>query len=144
PFLQYSPRRRHVAELMLDAERWHARVHLVQGGRRLTFGDVFTAAERVAGQLAEAGLKPGDRLLLLAPNSPEWVIGFWAGIRAGAIVTLGNGWWSRHEVEHAVKLVKPSLVIADQRRRELLPAGMSNRQVVDLETVRRWAESASP
>jgi long-chain acyl-CoA synthetase len=144
PFLQYSPRRRHVAEFLLDLERWRDRVHLIQGSRRLTFGDLSLASDRVASQLAANGLEPGDRLLLLAPNSPEWVIGFWAGIRAGAIVTLGNGWWSRHEVEHAVKLVKPSLVIADQRRRELLPAGMSNRQVVDVETVRRWAESTSP
>src|SRR6266851_3464311 len=144
PFLQYSPRRRHVAEFLLDLERWRDRVHLIQGGRRLTFGDLLLAADRVAGKLAANGLEPGDRLLLLAPNSPEWVTGFWAGIRAGAIVTLGNGWWSRHEVEHAVKLVKPSLVIADQRRRELLPGGISDRQVVDVETLRRWTESPSP
>jgi len=62
----------------------------------------------------------------------------------GAIVTLGNGWWSRHEVEHAVRLVKPSLVIADQRRRELLPAGISDRQIIDVETVRRWGETSFP
>ena len=141
PFLQYSPRRRHVAEILLDLERWRDCTHLIQGGRRLTFGDLSLASDRVASQLAANGLEPGDRLLLLAPNSPEWVTGFWAGIRAGAIVTLGNGWWSRHEVEHAVKLVKPSLVIADQRRRELLPSGT---QVVDVETVRRWTESPSP
>src|SRR2546425_9294607 len=125
---------------MLDAERWHARVHLVQGGRRLTFGDVFTAAERVAGQLAEAGLKPGDRLLLLAPNSPEWVIGFWAGVRAGAVVTLGNGWWNRGEVEHAVALLEPSVVVADEKRRELLPAMPG---VIDVGEVRLWSEAGS-
>ena len=140
PFLQYSPRRRHVAELMLDAERWHARVHLVQGDRRLTFGDVFTAAERVAGRLTEAGLKPGDRLLLLAPNSPEWVIGFWAGVRAGAVVTLGNGWWNRGEVEHAVALLEPSVVIADEKRRERLPTMPG---VIDAGEVRLWSESGS-
>ena len=140
PFLQYSPRRRHVAELMLDAERWRARVHLVQGGRRLTFGEVFTAAERVAGRLTGAGLKPGDRLLVLAPNSPEWVIGFWAGVRAGAVVTLGNGWWNRGEVEHAVALLEPSVVVADEKRRELLPAMPG---VIDVGEVRLWSESGS-
>jgi long-chain acyl-CoA synthetase len=144
PFLMYSPRRRHVADLLFDLERWHDRIHLVQGPRRLTFGDVSLASDRVASQLASNGLQPGGRLLLLAPNSPEWVTGFWAGIRAGAIVTLGNGWWSRHEVEHAVNLVKPSLVIADQRRRELLPAGISDSQVVDVLTVLRWADTPSP
>jgi len=35
---------------------------------------VFAAADRVADRLDAAGLRRGDRLLLLAPNSPEWVI----------------------------------------------------------------------
>jgi long-chain acyl-CoA synthetase len=143
PFLQYSPRRRQVAELLLDAERWRDRVHLIQGSRRLTFGDLFLASGRVAGKLAEQGLKPGDRLLLLAPNSPEWVTAFWAGIRAGAIVTLGNGWWNRAEAEHAVKLVQPSVVIADEKRRELLPSSLTDNQVVLVDQVRRWGEADS-
>src|SRR5216683_7961692 len=66
PFLQYSPRRRHVAEFLLDLERWRDRVHLIQGSRRLTFGDLSLASDRVASQLAANGLEPGDRLLLLA------------------------------------------------------------------------------
>jgi long-chain acyl-CoA synthetase len=144
PFLQYSPRRRHVGEFFLDTERWRDRVHLVHGGRRLTFGDLFEAADRVAGKLAEQGLEPGDRLLLLAPNSPEWVTAFWAGVRAGAIVTLGNGWWNRPEAEHAVRLVQPSFVIADERRREQLPPTLTDRQVVDVDAVRRWGDADSP
>ena len=100
------------------------------------------ASARVAGRLAEQGLRPGDRLLLLAPNSPEWVIAFWAGIRAGAIVTLGNGWWNRLEAGHAVELVQPSVIVADEKRRELLPPEMAA-QVVDVEAVRRWAEAGS-
>ncbi len=140
PFLQYSPRRSQVAELLVDAERWRDRVHLIQGSRRLTFGDLFLASNRVAGMLAAHGLKPGDRLLLLAPNSPEWVTAFWAGIRAEAVVTLGNGWWSRAEVEHALRLVQPSVVIADEKRRELL-AGLTERQVVLVDDVRRWGEA---
>ena len=142
PFLQYSPRRHHVFEFLEDAERWRDRVHLVQGSRRLTFGDVFQGAGRVGGELTEIGLRRGDRLLLLAPNSPEWVITFWAGILAGAIVVLGNGWWSRREAEHAINLVQPSVVVADERRRELLPANQG--QVVDVEAIRRWSESSVP
>jgi steroid-24-oyl-CoA synthetase len=142
PFLQYWPRRRRVAEFLLDAERWRDRVHLVQGSRRLTFGDLFSASGRVAGKLAEQGLKPGDRLLLLAPNSPEWVIAFWAGIRAGAIVTLGNGWWNRPEAEHAVGLVEPTQIIADERRLELLRPAMTD-GVVEVGVIRGWAEEES-
>jgi long-chain acyl-CoA synthetase len=142
PFLQYAPRRRQVAEFLLDAQRWRERIHLVQGSRRLSFGDLFLASGRVAGKLAENGLRPGDRLLLLAPNSPEWVIAFWAGIRTGAIVTLGNGWWNRPEAGHAIELVQPSLIVSDEKRREVLPPETAA-QVVDVEVVRRWAETGS-
>jgi long-chain acyl-CoA synthetase len=125
PFLCYSPRRRHVVELLDDAARWSDRTHLIQGGRRLSFAQMFVASARVAAQFAEAGLRPGDRLLLLAANSPEWVISLWAGLRVGAIVALGNGWWSGPLVEHAVALISPRLVLADAKRAALVPAGVT-------------------
>lgn len=141
PFLSYSPRRTHVAELLRDAARWTDRTHLVQGSRRLTFSDVFAAVDRAAARFAEAGLRPGDRLLLLAPNSPEWVISLWAGLKLGAIVALGNGWWSGELVEHAAGVLAPRLVLADERRAALLPAGPS---VVTVDELRAVVADSSP
>jgi long-chain acyl-CoA synthetase len=138
PFRVYEPRRHQVADLLLDAARWTDRVYLVQGERRLTFGDVFDAVTRVAARLHDAGLRPGDRLLLLTPNSPEWVITLMAGVRLGAVVCLGNGWWSRDEVAHAVGLVEPSIIVTDERRRDLLPAGHTK---VDVSAVRGWVDA---
>src|SRR5690242_12790716 len=80
-FLRYSPRLQRVPELLVDAARWADRTHLVQGARRLTFADMFAAVDRVAAELRAAGLGPGDRLLLLTPNSPEWVISMWAALK---------------------------------------------------------------
>lgn len=123
PFLAYSPRRTQVIQLLQDAARWHDRTHLVQGDRRISYGEMFMQIDVVAAQLHASGLRGGDRLLLLAPNSIEWVIAFWAGFRLGAIVTLGNSWWSAPEVAHAVELTRPSVVVADRPRLDLLPAG---------------------
>jgi long-chain acyl-CoA synthetase len=123
PFLVYEPRRTRVIQLLDDAERWRDRVHLVQGSRRMTFGALFTEIERAARQLHARGLRPGDRLLLLAPNSIEWVVAMWAGFRLGAVVALGNSWWSRADIRHAISVVKPAVVVADQPRLELLPPG---------------------
>jgi acyl-CoA synthetase (AMP-forming)/AMP-acid ligase II len=141
PFLSYSPRRTHVAELLRDAARWTDRTHLVQGSRRLSFADVFAAVDATAARFVEAGLRPGDRLVLLAPNSPEWVIGLWAGLKLGAIVALGNGWWSGALVEHAAGVVAPALVLADERRAALLPAGTA---VVMVDELRAVVDSPSP
>lgn len=142
PFRCYEPRRHHVADLLHDAARWAPRPHLVQGTRRLSFAEVTGASGRVAAGFAAAGLAPGGRVLLLADNCPEWVVSLWAGARLGAVVALGNAWWSAAEVAHAVALVTPSLVVCDPRRRELLPADLPA-QVVDVTTIHSWAGAAA-
>ena len=123
PFLVYQQRRRRLTELLEDAARWADRDHLVQGRRRVTFAAMTAAADRVAGHLAARGLGPGDRLLLLAANSPEWVISLWAGLRLGAVVAPGNRWWSTDEIAHAIELTAPAVIIADTETARLLPAG---------------------
>ncbi|WP_051342262.1 class I adenylate-forming enzyme family protein [Pseudonocardia spinosispora] len=142
PFLSYSPRRHHVVELLDDAARWSSRTHLIQGDRRLSFADVFSAADRVAARFHQAGLRPGDRLLLLAPNSPEWVISLWAGLKLGAVVALGNGWWSGPLVEHAVGLIAPRLVLADEKRAALVPTS-DDCTVIGLDEVRDTVNDTS-
>ena len=68
---------------------------------------------------------PGDRLLLLAANSPDWVISLWAGLRLGAVVAPGNRWWSTDEIAHAIDLTAPAVIIVDTEMARLLPAGAS-------------------
>ena len=139
PFLQYAPRRRRLPELLDDAARWRGRDHLVQGARRLSYQRFGAAVDAVATHLARRGVRPGDRLLLLAANSPEWVVSFWAALRCGAVLAPGNGWWSEDEVDHAVRLVTPSLVVGDPRRLDRVPPGTATMEVA---TVRELAESA--
>ncbi|MBA3742847.1 class I adenylate-forming enzyme family protein [Sporichthya sp.] len=131
-FQMYAPRRTHLASLLDDAALWSDRTHLVQGSRRLTYADLFARIEATAALLHDRGVRPGDRLLLLAPNSPEWIVMQWAGIRLGAVVALGNGWWSEPEIAHAIDLISPTLVIADARRGSRLPAGTPALDIADL------------
>src|SRR6266567_6899073 len=134
PFRQYEPRRHRLTELFEDAARWSERTHLVQGGRHITYGRFFAAVAAVAGELARRGTGPGDRVLLLAANSPEWVVAFWATLRAGAVIAPGNGWWSEEEVAHVVALVSPTLVIGDPKRLAKLPTIAG--EAIDIDTIR--------
>jgi long-chain acyl-CoA synthetase len=135
PFLMYEPRRRRVPELLHDAERWGDRPHLIQGDRTLTFREFLAAVDAVAEHLRGVGIKRGDRMLILAANSPEWVVALWAGLALGAIVAPGNGWWSEEEVEHALALVEPTLVIGDAKRLAKLPAATESVDVEDLRPI---------
>ena len=139
PFLMYDQRRRRVPELLDDAARWGTRPHLLQGTRTLTFDDCFAAIDVVSAHLLELGVAPGDRILILAPNSPEWVISLWAGVAVGAIVAPGNGWWSAEEVAHALDLVEPSLVVADAKRLDMLPTGT---KTIDIDELTRLVDTA--
>ncbi len=144
PFLMYSPRRTQLASLLEDAAVWADRTHLVQGDRRLTYTDVFARIDATAAVLHERGVRPGDRLLLLAPNSPEWIVTQWAGIRLGAVVALGNGWWSEPEIAHAIGLLSPALVVADARRGSRLPSGTPALDIADLVDVLDGAPGEPP
>ena len=49
-------------------------------------------------------------------NCPAWIVAYMAIVKAGGVATLLNGWWQSHELEHALSLAEPKLVIADAPR----------------------------
>jgi long-chain acyl-CoA synthetase len=125
PFLMYDARPRSVAQLLDEAARWGNRTHLVQGTVRVTFDELLSSVDVAAGNLVRLGVRPGDRVLLLGWNSVDWLIGFWAIIRAGGVVVLGNSWWSDDEVEHAVVSCEPALILVDATRERLVGGGVA-------------------
>lgn len=61
-------------------------VALVQGPRRLTYAETWRQARKVAAALVEDGVKPGDRVALLAPNVIEFVTSYYGILAAGGVV----------------------------------------------------------
>ncbi|GGL11822.1 class I adenylate-forming enzyme family protein [Nocardia jinanensis] len=113
PSLMYRDRPTALGQLLLEGRRWSDREFLVQGDRRLTYQDHEEAVARVAGRLAAYGVSRGDRVLLLSFNSIEWCVCFWALHSLGAVVALGNPWWSTHEVSALAAKVQPKVAITD-------------------------------
>ena len=68
-------------------------------GKRLSYRAVDEAADRFAAGLRRIGVKPGDRVALLLPNTPHFVIAFFGILRAGAIVTQTNPLYTPRELE---------------------------------------------
>jgi acyl-CoA synthetase (AMP-forming)/AMP-acid ligase II len=76
---------------------------LVQvGGERLGYADLWERAARVAGGLRESGVKPGDRVAIRLPNCAEWVVAFFGGLMAGAIVVPVNTRFTDAEAEYVI------------------------------------------
>jgi long-chain acyl-CoA synthetase len=65
-----------------------ALMHRVDGGfRPISYEDLHRSAQAVAGALAAAGLRPGDRIAIISENRPEWAFVDWGAQLAG-IVTV--------------------------------------------------------
>jgi long-chain acyl-CoA synthetase len=101
--------------LQTNAERFGARTALVHGERRLTHAELAGEVERVAGGLHALGVEPGDNVLLVLPNVPEFVIGFFALARLGAGAVLLDVASKEHELTKAFQDCRPRAVITDRR-----------------------------
>ncbi len=91
----------------------------------LTFEDVKASTARVAAWLADHGVVKGDRVAFASANVATYVIGWWATLVSGAVVSSLNGWWTPAELLHGVELSGPRIVLADgPRMKRLLEAGL--------------------
>ncbi|HTX54146.1 MAG TPA: long-chain fatty acid--CoA ligase [Candidatus Baltobacteraceae bacterium] len=66
------------------------RTALICRDRRLTYAELADAAARTAALLIRAGVRASDRVVLIAPNLPEFGIGYLGILAAGATVVPLN------------------------------------------------------
>jgi long-chain acyl-CoA synthetase len=66
----------------------------------LTYHALHEAVNRLANALIELGVKKGDRVALLLPNSPQMVIAYYATLKAGAVVVSLNPLFTADELGH--------------------------------------------
>ena len=97
-----------------SVDRWSDRIALVDGpsGAEHSFEAVGRAAARLGRRLQEDGVEPGDRVAIIAPNSPEWIVAFFGAQAAGATVTTLNPLYKRREIEHQLADSVPTVVFA--------------------------------
>jgi acyl-CoA synthetase (AMP-forming)/AMP-acid ligase II len=117
----FRNRRASLLDWLVDSAAFGAREYLVQGERRLTYETHLAAVAALAEALAtDYRVRPGDRVAILAANSPDWVVTFWAATSIGAIVVAGNAWWTPREAAYSLGRAEPAVVVADARRATLL------------------------
>jgi acyl-CoA synthetase (AMP-forming)/AMP-acid ligase II len=84
-----------IAALLRRAAERFARAPAVEGaGGRATYAEVAASVARRAGAWRRAGLEPGDRVALLAPNSRLFLEGYFAAAHAGLVLVPLN--WRSH------------------------------------------------
>lgn len=68
-------------------------------GQQIPYGELAALTRRMANGLLALGLEPGDRVMIMVPNSPAYVIAYYGVLRAGGIVTQVNPLYVEREIE---------------------------------------------
>ncbi|MFN4293894.1 MAG: long-chain-fatty-acid--CoA ligase [Thermoflexales bacterium] len=71
----------------------------VMVGGVLTYSQLGALVERFAAALHKLGVRRGDRVALMLPNSPHFIIAFFAAMRLGAIVVNTNPTYTARELK---------------------------------------------
>ena len=102
PFPDYTPT---IPEFIRTrVEAFGERPLIVLNDERITYREADERSQALARGLLATGVAKGTRVGLLAPNGPDWVVGFLAAARIGAVVVPMNtfykprelGWVMRH------------------------------------------------
>src|SRR5437867_2835900 len=83
--------------------------------RKRSYQSISDAAWRFANGLRRLGVKTGDRVALVLPNSPQFVIAFYGALRAGAVVVPCNPLYTPPELQHQLADSGSTIVVTLSR-----------------------------
>src|SRR5438046_8752812 len=106
------------------ARKFRRRTALIYFGRRLSYDQLLDHVNRCAAGLQALGVRKGERVALMMPNCPQFVIAYFGALKAGAIVTATSSMYTRREAAHQWHDAGATLVIVEQR---LLPIAQAAR-----------------
>ncbi|HEY9368059.1 class I adenylate-forming enzyme family protein [Streptomyces sp.] len=78
----------------------------------LTYAELLAASRRAAAVLRDAGVRPGDRVGVMAYNTPAFAIAAFGVWRAGAALVPINHKFTAHEVAYVAGHSTPKVVVA--------------------------------
>ena len=87
------------------------RVALLFKGQRMSYAELDRASDALAHAFADLGIRRGDRIALVLPNAPQFVISQFAAWKAGAVCAPQNPMYSDRELEESLRLSEPQIII---------------------------------
>jgi long-chain acyl-CoA synthetase len=122
-------------EFFEDAVRqWPDNVATIFFGKRLTYAQLDEQANRFAAGLQSIGVEPGERVAIILPNCPQFLIALYGVLKAGAIALPTNPLYVQRELKGQFNDAGVETVIAlniiGPRVQEIMPETPVKRLVV--------------
>ena len=95
---------------------------IVSGEQRISYARFTDRVSRFAGALRQLGVRPGDRIALLAANRAESLEYFFATWWVGGMINPVNVRWSVAEIAYSLDDCDTRLLIVDELHAKMVPA----------------------
>ena len=86
-----------------SARKWPDNEALVFYGTKVTYRELLALARRFAANLQRLGLVPGERVALMLPNTPQYVIAYYGTLMAGGVVVNMNPLYTPREMREILR-----------------------------------------
>jgi len=127
--------------LTADAKPDKPAIHYYGG--QLTFRELKAQVDRLAGWLSTQGLTKGDRVMLFMQNCPQYVIAYYATLRANGVVVPVNPMNRGKELAHLIEDTGAKMAFAGQELLAEIAPALSTSGLKHL-VVAAYADMADP
>ncbi|NTU55234.1 MAG: long-chain fatty acid--CoA ligase [Anaerolineales bacterium] len=86
--------------LEANAQKYPDRACTIFKGAAVSFKEMNTITDNIAGALAAMGVKKGDRVGMFMPNTPQFVMIYFGILKAGGVVVATNPLYTPPEIEY--------------------------------------------
>jgi long-chain acyl-CoA synthetase len=83
-----------------DAQKYPDTPCTIFKGAKISYREMNEITDRLAAGLADVGVKKGDRVGIFMPNTPQFVMAYFAILKLGGVVVATNPLYSPREIEH--------------------------------------------
>ena len=90
-------------------------------GNKFSYADLDALIKGVMAGFLQLGVGKGDRIAMILPNTPQFVITYWACLRLGAVVVPLNPLLASCELEPLLKRIQPKVLVILDRLFERYP-----------------------
>ena len=82
------------------AQKYPEKACTIFKGAEVSYKEMDEITDTLAGALADLGIKKGDRVGIFMPNTPQFVMAYFAVLKAGGVVVASNPLYTATEIAH--------------------------------------------
>ncbi len=93
------------------AEKHPDNLAIIFGDKRITYEELNAVSDRLAVALMKIGVKKGDRVALLLPNIPQFIVSYFGVLKAGAVITAISPQFKERELQYQLNNSEAETII---------------------------------